>query len=136
MKKAFIILSTAMMLSGSLAFGAEHSAMSNVFTLDTQGTGQPTAPQHSALSNTFTLDTRDSVEPSGAEHSAVSNGFILDTQNVNADVNNDGIIGVSDIVLITEAFGTSGEGLQADVNNDGVVNILDIVAVAVRMVNK
>ena len=46
-----------------------------------------------------------------------------------ADVNNDGVVNILDLVLIASSFGQSGQS-NADVNGDRVVNILDLVFVA------
>ncbi|MDE0685416.1 MAG: dockerin type I domain-containing protein, partial [Candidatus Poribacteria bacterium] len=43
-----------------------------------------------------------------------------------ADVNDDGIVNVLDLVLVANAFGEA----EPDMNGDGVVNILDLVIVA------
>ena len=42
------------------------------------------------------------------------------------DVNDDGVVNVLDLVLVTNAFGAA----EPDLNGDGVVNILDLVIVA------
>jgi len=41
-------------------------------------------------------------------------------------------VGISDLVLVATAFGTSGQGLPADVNSDGAVNLIDLIMVARR----
>ena len=46
-----------------------------------------------------------------------------------ADINNDEVVNVQDLVLVGSNFGQRGEH-PADVNNDGVVNIADLVLVA------
>jgi hypothetical protein len=48
------------------------------------------------------------------------------------DINGDGIVDISDLMLVGNALGMSGEGLSADVNADGVVDILDLVIVAMH----
>ena len=45
------------------------------------------------------------------------------------DVNNDGVVNILDLVLISTNFGKTGQN-PADVNGDGVVNIVDLVKVA------
>lgn len=46
-----------------------------------------------------------------------------------ADVNDDGIVNILDLVSVASKFGQTGES-DADVNGDGEVNILDLVLVA------
>ena len=48
-----------------------------------------------------------------------------------ADVNNDGVIDIQDLVRVANKFGESGgTAIPEDVNNDGVVDIRDLVHVA------
>ena len=46
-----------------------------------------------------------------------------------ADVNEDGVVNVQDLVLVSSRLGETGENM-VDVNGDGVVNIQDLVLVA------
>ncbi|MDE0398672.1 MAG: dockerin type I domain-containing protein [Candidatus Poribacteria bacterium] len=46
------------------------------------------------------------------------------------DLNNDGIVNISDLVIATRFLGDQGPGIIADVNGDEVVNILDLVLIA------
>ena len=54
-----------------------------------------------------------------------------DAQNpdITADVNDDGVVNVQDLVLVSSRLEEAGEN-AADVNDDGVVNIQDLVLVA------
>ena len=45
------------------------------------------------------------------------------------DVNNDGIVNISDLVIAAQFLGDQGAGIIADVNADEVVNILDLVLI-------
>ena len=45
------------------------------------------------------------------------------------DLNNDGIVNISDLVIATRFLGDQGPGIIADVNGDEVVNILDLVLI-------
>ena len=90
------------------------------------------AAEHSALSNIFTLDTRTNVERVPLEHSAVSNIFTLDTEAPSWDLNSDGIIDIADLIIVAGVFGQSGEGLTGDLNSDGVVDIMDPMIVAIH----
>ena len=47
-----------------------------------------------------------------------------------ADVNNDSVVNVLDLIFIASAIGNAGTNLAADVNRDGVVSILDLVLAA------
>ena len=51
------------------------------------------------------------------------------TQFIEYDVNQDGTVNISDIVLVAGRFGQSGPNI-ADVNGDGVVNVNDLILVA------
>jgi hypothetical protein len=46
-----------------------------------------------------------------------------------ADVNQDGVVNVIDLSLVSQAFGTAGTN-GTDVNGDGIVNVLDLLLVA------
>ena len=49
---------------------------------------------------------------------------------ISVDVNSDGAVNISDLVLVGSQFGNAETYPAADVNRDGVVNILDLVLVA------
>ncbi|MFC1717529.1 SUMF1/EgtB/PvdO family nonheme iron enzyme [Candidatus Poribacteria bacterium] len=65
-----------------------------------------------------------------ADTSVVARSDTITVVSLPWDVNSDGIIDVSDLMLVASALGTSGEGLPADINADGVVDIRDLVIVA------
>lgn len=48
----------------------------------------------------------------------------------NEDVNDDGFVDITDLVIVSQNFGQSGPGIIGDVNGDGLVNILDLISVA------
>ena len=50
--------------------------------------------------------------------------------NINGDINGDGVVNVLDLVVIASKLGNQGQNLATDVNQDGVVNILDLILVA------
>ena len=50
------------------------------------------------------------------------------------DINEDGIVNVQDLVLVSANFGRTGEN-DADVNGDGIVDIVDLVKVAAAFGN-
>ena len=47
-----------------------------------------------------------------------------------ADVNDDGIVNIFDLVIIAGQFNKSGVSLSGDVNDDNLVNIFDLIVVA------
>lgn len=51
----------------------------------------------------------------------------------NEDVNNDGIVNISDLVIAARFLGDQGPGIIADVNGDEVVNILDLVLIGAAL---
>ncbi|MDE0636004.1 MAG: T9SS type A sorting domain-containing protein [Candidatus Poribacteria bacterium] len=56
------------------------------------------------------------------------------TSTHEADVNKDGVVDVSDLVVVAANFGKTGPN-DADVNEDGVVNIADLIKVAAALDN-
>ena len=74
---------------------------------------------------------------SGVENGVTNTIHILDDLDgeiylkvsLSADVNDDGIINILDLVVIAGAFGEKAP----DVNGDGIVNILDLVAISSKM---
>ena len=53
----------------------------------------------------------------------------ISTQFIEYDVNQDGVVNISDLVLVAGRLGQSGPN-SSDVNGDGVVNIQDLILVA------
>ena len=45
------------------------------------------------------------------------------------DVNDDGLVDITDLKIISQNFGQRGPGIRGDVNKDGKVDILDLVRV-------
>ena len=54
---------------------------------------------------------------------------IFNTTRHIADVNNDGVVDIQDLVVVAANFGKTGDN-AADVNGDGVVDIVDLIKVA------
>ena len=50
------------------------------------------------------------------------------------DINDDGVVNIQDLVLVSANFGRTGEN-KADVNSDGIVDIVDLVKVAAAFGN-
>ena len=59
----------------------------------------------------------------------LENGQVTEPSKLEADVNEDGVVNIQDLVLVASHFGKTDAG-DADVNADGVVNITDLVLVA------
>jgi hypothetical protein len=134
MKRKLYISLLILMLSAitiHIADADTHSELSNIFTLDTRE--EERIPMtHSALSNIFTLDTREVPSEIGLSHSALSSIFMLDTYDVALkDVNNDGKIDISDLVLVGSHFGESNPEV-GDVNADGTVDIRDMALIGLH----
>jgi hypothetical protein len=43
-----------------------------------------------------------------------------------ADIDKDGVVGVADLLMVIDQWGTDG---SADVNVDGIVNVADLLAI-------
>ena len=55
--------------------------------------------------------------------------LIIETFVLRADANGDGVVDISDLVLVAQNFGKVGQN-AADVNGDGIVDIADLLIVA------
>ena len=49
------------------------------------------------------------------------------------DVNQDGVVNILDLVLVSNYFGEEARGGKIDVNGDGIVNVVDLVKVAAAL---
>ena len=49
------------------------------------------------------------------------------------DINNDGFVNISDLIIAARFLGDQGPGIVADVNGDEVVNILDLVLIGAAL---
>ena len=59
----------------------------------------------------------------------IENAEITESTGLKGDVNGDGTVNISDLVLVASNLGKTGQN-AADVNADGIVNIADLVLVA------
>ena len=59
----------------------------------------------------------------------LEHGEIVEPLHVRADVNQDGVVNIQDLVSVAGAFGQTGPH-DADINADGVVNVQDLVILA------
>ena len=79
----------------------------------------------------FPADPDGSQTGYGVEWRVILNA-IADTKSpqIAADVNDDGVVNILDLVAVAASLESEPSNLTADVNGDGVVNILDVVLVA------
>ena len=77
-------------------------------------------------------ETLDRTYRVGPGASIVSIAQIQPVEAPPVDVNKDGVVDVTDLVLVASNFGETGVGISGDVNSDGVINIFDLVLVAKR----
>lgn len=50
------------------------------------------------------------------------------------DVNNDGVVDIRDLIIVSSELNTSSGGTKGDINGDGIVDIRDLILVANAMV--
>ncbi len=85
------------------------------------------------------------VDPDGErlfpciENGIVTDGTVEDSTVIEPvylaeDINEDGVVNIQDLVLISSNFGKTGEN-EADINGDGIVDIVDLVKVAAALGN-
>ncbi|MDE0084517.1 MAG: cohesin domain-containing protein, partial [Candidatus Poribacteria bacterium] len=93
-----------------------------------------------AKASRFFLSQASFVDPEGErlfpciENGTVGDDTVKDSEVIEPvyraeDINNDGVVNIQDLVLISANFGRTGEN-EADVNGDGVVDIVDLVKIA------
>ena len=80
------------------------------------------------------------VDPDGErffpciETDTMEEGAVIEAVDRAEDINDDGVVNIQDLVLVSANFGKTGES-KADVNGDGVVEIVDLVKVAAAIRN-
>ena len=62
----------------------------------------------------------------------IENGTVIEPVYIAEDINEDGVVNIQDLVLVSSNFGKTGEN-EADINGDGVVDIVDLVKVAAAL---
>ena len=107
---------------------------------------QPTGEQLETLEGHTYSITSVAVSPDGSTIASGSfDGTVLlwafplpmsveQVLTVFADVNNDGVLNILDVVLVASSFGVSGDS-PADLNGDGAVNLLDLYLIANALSN-
>lgn len=91
------------------------------------------------LSQTFLVDPDGErlfpgIENSIVEDDAVGEESVIEVVYRAEDVNDDGVVNIQDLVLVSSNIGKRGEN-KVDVNDDGVVDIVDLVKVAGALKN-
>ena len=80
-----------------------------------------------ALSKASNKADSPSIVEAGVDNVMFTNAFCGEpTPCFLADVNKDGGVGVTDLLMVIDQWGTDG---LADVNGDGIVNVADILEV-------
>ena len=72
------------------------------------------------------------IENGIAEDGTVEDGTAIEPVYIAEDINEDGVVNIQDLVLVSSNFGKTGEN-EADINGDGVVDIVDLVKVAAAL---
>ena len=73
--------------------------------------------------------TTDAIGEGNIVSPQVKDGQATEPAKLAADVNDDSVVDIQDLVLVASNFGQTGKNV-ADVNGDGVVNIADLAKVA------
>ena len=74
------------------------------------------------------------IENGVAEDGTVEDSTAIEPVYIAEDINEDGVVNIQDLVLVSSNFGKTGEN-EADINGDGVVDIVDLVKVAAALGN-
>ena len=74
------------------------------------------------------------IENGIAEDGTVGDSTVIEPVYIAEDINEDGVVNIQDLVLVSSNFGKTGEN-EADINGDGVVDIVDLVKVAAALGN-
>jgi len=111
---------------GTVAFGGQQSNMDG--TLATI-TFEVLAVKDSTVRLSGVLLTDPFGVPSVPQ---IASAHITVPIHIPEDVNEDGVVDVTDLVLVATQFGKRGEN-DADVNGDGVVDIVDLALVAAKI---
>ena len=74
------------------------------------------------------------IENGIAEDGTVEDSTVIEPVYIAEDINEDGVVNIQDLVLVSSNFGKTGEN-EADINGDGIVDIVDLVKVAAALGN-
>ena len=66
------------------------------------------------------------IENGIAEDGTVEDSTVIEPVYIAEDINEDGVVNIQDLVLVSSNFGKTGEN-KADINGDGIVDIVDLV---------
>ncbi len=111
---------------GAVSFGGAQSSMNGIFasiTFDVLAVKNSTV----RLSNVLLTNNMGIASVPQIVSAEITVPILLPE-----DVNKDGVVDISDLVLVATNFGKSGEN-AADVNDDGVVDIIDLALVAAKI---
>ena len=72
------------------------------------------------------------IENGIAEDGTLEDSTAIEPVYIAEDINEDGVVNIQDLVLVSSNFGKTGEN-EADINGDGVVDIVDLVKVAAAL---
>ena len=79
----------------------------------------------------LTIKVTDGGDGGGCDHFIFANARLLHGDSAEVDVNQDGIVNTSDLVIIAANYGSrNATARQGDVNGDGVVDLKDFILVA------
>ncbi len=99
----------------------------STLTPTTRPTNTPTVTLTSTLAPTATNTVTPSATSTPRPTATNTNAPTATTALKLGDVNGDGVIGITDIGIIVDFYGTNPPGdIRADVNKDGAINIVDI----------
>ncbi len=74
------------------------------------------------------------IENGIATDGTEDNSTAIEPVYIAEDINEDGVVNIQDLVLVSSNFGKTGEN-EADINGDGIVDIVDLVKVAAALGN-
>ena len=96
---------------------------------DNQGGGMNFFESPNAYMQTSFICGNTNGQISGTFSDGGGNSISDSCGNCDGDVNSDGVVNVSDILMVVGTWGPCGDPCPSDVNNDGVVNVSDILLV-------
>ena len=65
----------------------------------------------------------------------IINSYCEEIEFILGDVNGDGSLNVSDIIIIVELILNSNFNMYSDINQDGILNVLDVIELVNSILN-